>query len=86
VTLKRFYPGLGLLSMVCVLVSAASLVGLLFLGNVYGAIVVAALTTGMAALGGALWVVKTVLEVGFHLQERIQEAKQRAGSPGDFNA
>jgi len=31
-------------------------------------------------------VVKTVLEVGFHLQERIQEAKQRAGSPGDFNA
>jgi len=66
VTLKRFYPGLGLLSMVCVLVSAASLVGLLFLGNVYGAIVVAALAVvaEMALLQIALRVTRRELRGG----------------------
>jgi hypothetical protein len=84
VTLKRFYPGLGLLSAVCFVASAASLVGLLFIGDLVGKVILGALLAGMAAVGGALWVVKTVLEVGFHLQEQIHQAMQRPDArPGN---
>jgi hypothetical protein len=77
VILKRFYPGLLCFSAVCFAVSAACLIGLLFLENLHGAIILAALTAVMAALGGALWVAKTVLEAAFHLEEQIRETKQR---------
>ena len=45
-----------------------------------GAIILAALTMGMASVGGGLWVTKTVLEVAFHLEEKIRETKQPSGS------
>jgi hypothetical protein len=86
VILKRYYPGLGFLSGVCFAASAASLVGLLLAGDLVGKVILAALLAGMAAVGGSLWVVKTVLEVGFHLQERMQEATRRGGSGGATHA
>jgi hypothetical protein len=73
-----------LLSGVCFVASAASLVGLLRVGDLVDKVILGALLAGMAAVGGALWVVKTVLEVGFHLQEQIQQAMQHPGTrPGN---
>ena len=83
-TLRRFYPGLGFLSGACFVASVASLVGLLFVGDLVGKIILGALLAGMAAVGGTFWVVKTVLEVGFHLQEQIKQPMQQPGTrPGN---
>jgi hypothetical protein len=76
VILKRFYPGLGLFNGVFFVTSAACLVGLLIMSDLVGKVILAGLLAAMAAIGGALWIVKTVLEVGFHLQESIREGPE----------
>jgi hypothetical protein len=46
------------------------------MGDLGGKVILAGLLAAMAAIGGTLWIVKTVLEVGFHLQERIREGPE----------
>jgi hypothetical protein len=84
-TLRRFYPWFGVLGLGGLLLFALGLGVILFQGresDLHGTIAWAVFAVGMAVLGGASWVVKTILEVGFHLQEVERETvgKGRSGS------
>ena len=78
--LKRYCPGLAFASGVCFLLFAGG-VGLLLFADVsswplQALVAFGALSSGLAAVGAALWLAKVVLELGFHLQELSQEAEK----------
>jgi hypothetical protein len=84
-TLQRFYPWFSVLGLGGFLLFALGLGVILFQdreSDLHGTIAWAVFAVGMAVLGGASWVVKTILEVGFHLQDVAKEAvgKARSGS------
>jgi hypothetical protein len=87
VLFKRSYPELSFFSIGCFSLSAASLFGLLWLGGWYKGggldLAFAAASAGLAAVASAAWVVRTVLEVAFHLQEQIRHGNQRTAIPAD---
>src|SRR5262249_19451140 len=80
-TLRGFHPGFGLLGLVGFLLFAAGLGAVLVRdreSDFRVTIALAVFAVGMAVLGGASWVVKTVLEGGVRLQEGVREARARA--------
>src|SRR5262249_20385051 len=80
---KRFYPELSIASIICFSFCAAMLLlAPWWLEPELSIFIRAQLAPVLAAIGSALWVVKTVLEVGFHLQEQIREMSRRVGSAG----
>jgi hypothetical protein len=83
--LRRFQPWFGLLGLGGFLLFALGLGMILYLGresDVHFTIAWAVFAVGMAVLCGASWVIKTILEVAFHLQEVVNDAvgKARSGS------
>jgi hypothetical protein len=74
--LNRYYPGLGFLSGICCTLFVAGVVVLVAWRDIQPrqAITLGTICTGMAVLGGTLSVKKTVLELGFHLEEKVREA------------
>jgi hypothetical protein len=81
-TLRRFHVGFGLLAAAGFVLFAVGLGVILFRdrqSDLHGTIAWAVFAVGMAVVGGASWVVKTVLEVGFLLQEEARQAKPKPG-------
>jgi hypothetical protein len=80
--LRRVNAGLSLVSAVGFMLFGASLALLLRGGDSEaraGTVALGAFAVGMAVVGGAAWVNKTVLEVAFHLDERLRDLKARGG-------
>ena len=76
--LHRVYPGRDFLSNTYFLLSLIILGTLLFRdppASVHGTIIWSALAVVLAVLGGALRVERCVLEVGFHLEEKVRESR-----------
>ena len=80
--LQPYYPGLGFFGGACFFFSAVFFGLLLFSGgHVPSMVLHGTLTTSLVALGGALRVGKKILEVGFHLQERLQLLQKPEATP-----
>lgn len=80
--LRRFNTGLGLISAVGLLLFGACLALILRGGDLEartGTVAPGAFAVGMAVVGGAAWVNKTLLEVAFHLDERLRDERARGG-------
>jgi hypothetical protein len=73
VVLQPYYPGLGFFGGAFFFFAGVAFALLLFSGADVGTMIVhGTVATCLAVAGGTLRVTKMVLEVGFHLQERLQ--------------
>ena len=80
--LRREYPEYGFQSGCCFVLFAAGLAILVFWADRLRPGVLIALgsfAVGMAVLGSTFWLAQLILEVGFHLRERIQETSRPVG-------